>query len=155
MCLFTSWRSMTIAGKFSLTRLGAMLMKEFMQMRRDKLTFAMMLGSLTLLLIAANLAMGITFSTVAANQLQAVQMAFFAFLPSIMLSGFMFPFRGMPQWAQYIGELLPLTHFLRVVRGIMLKGNGLFEVVGELWAIAAFAAVFLFVALGRYRRTLD
>ena len=120
-----------------------------------------MIGSLTLLLaaalafIAANLAMGITFSTVAANQLQAVQMAFFVFLPSMMLSGFMFPFRGMPRWAQVIGEMLPLTHFLRLVRGIMLKGNGLGEVSRELWAILLFAVIFLFIALTRYRRTLD
>ena len=79
--------------------------------------------------IVANLAMGITFSTVAKNQLQAVQMAFFFFLPSMLLSGFMFPFRGMPRWAQVIGEILPLTHFLRIVRGILLKGNGLEEVL--------------------------
>ena len=90
-----------------------------------------MVGSLPLLFavalvfIAANLAMGITFSTVARNQLQAVQMAFFFFLPSMLLSGFMFPFRGMPHWAQVLGEILPLTHFLRIVRGILLKGNGL------------------------------
>ncbi|HEV3409110.1 MAG TPA: ABC transporter permease, partial [Chthoniobacterales bacterium] len=86
-------------------------------------------GSVVLLLlvalvfIAANLAMGITFSTIAKNQLQAMQMTFFVFLPSILLSGFMFPFRGMPQWAQAIGEIFPLTHFLRIVRGILLKGN--------------------------------
>ena len=93
-----------------------------------------MLGSIPLLLvvalvfIAANLAMGITFSTVAKNQLQAMQMTFFFFLPSILLSGFMFPFRGMPHWAQVIGEVFPLTHFLRIVRGILLKGNGLADV---------------------------
>jgi len=92
-----------------------------------------MVGSLPLLLgvslvfITANLAMGITFSTVAANQLQAMQMAFFFFLPSMLLSGFMFPFRGMPQWAQVLGEVLPLTHFLRIIRGILLKGNGFAE----------------------------
>jgi hypothetical protein len=104
-------------------------------------------GSLGLLLaaaflfIAANLAVGITFSTLARNQLQAMQMSFFFFLPSLLLSGFMFPFRGMPGWAQAIGEVLPLTHFLRVVRGILLKGNGLAEVGPELWPVAAFAAV--------------
>ena len=81
-----------------------------------------------LVFIAANLAMGITFSTVAQNQLQAMQMSFFFFLPSILLSGFMFPFRGMPAWAQAIGEVLPLTHFLRIVRGILLKGNGFEDV---------------------------
>jgi ABC-2 type transport system permease protein len=92
-----------------------------------------MLGSVPLLLvlaflfIVANLAVGITFSTIAKNQLQAVQMAFFFFLPSLLLSGYMFPFRGMPGWAQDVGECLPLTHFLRVVRGILLKGNGLME----------------------------
>ncbi len=118
-------------------------------------------GSLVLLLaaafvfIVANLAMGITFSTLAKNQLQAVQMAYFFFLPSIMLSGFMFPFRGMPRWAQYIGELLPLTHFLRIVRGILLKGNGLPEVWLQLWPIALFAALALFIGVKRYRQTLD
>jgi ABC-2 type transport system permease protein len=120
-----------------------------------------MVGSLPLLLlvaivfIAANLAMGITFSAVAANQLQAVQMAFFFFLPSLLLSGFMFPFRGMPQWAQMIGEVLPLTHFLRVVRGILLKGNGFEDLAMELWQILLFAAVALVVGVKRYRQTLD
>jgi len=120
-----------------------------------------MIGSLPLLLlvaiifIVANLAMGITFSTVAKNQLQAVQMAFFFFLPSLLLSGFMFPFRGMPQWAQMIGEVLPLTHFLRIVRGILLKGNGLDDVAIDLWPIALFAALAVAVGVKRYRRTLD
>jgi ABC-2 type transport system permease protein len=120
-----------------------------------------MVGSLPLLLgvalvfIAANLAMGITFSTIAKNQLQAVQMAYFFFLPSIMLSGFMFPFRGMPRWAQRIGEIFPLTHFLRIVRGILLKGNGLQEVSLQLWQIALFAAIVLVIGVKRYRRTLD
>lgn len=120
-----------------------------------------MWGSVTLLLavmfgfILANLAMGITFSALARNQLQAVQMAFFYFLPNILLSGFMFPFRGMPAWAQALGEVLPLTHFLRVVRGVLLKGNGLAEIAPELWPIGLFAAVMLTVAVKRYRRTLD
>ncbi|HOY58539.1 MAG TPA: ABC transporter permease [Verrucomicrobiota bacterium] len=120
-----------------------------------------MVGSVSLLLIAAfvfivaNLAMGITFSTIARNQLQAMQMAFFVFLPSILLSGFMFPFRGMPVWAQYLGEILPLTHFLRLVRGIMLKGIGVAEVLRELWPIALFGVVALAIAAKRYRRTLD
>ncbi len=120
-----------------------------------------MLGSIPLLLaaalvfIAANLAMGITFSTIAKNQLQAMQMTFFFFLPSILLSGFMFPFRGMPRWAQAIGEVLPLTHFLRVVRGILLKGNGLSDVARDLWPIALFATVMLTVGVKRYRQTLD
>jgi ABC-2 type transport system permease protein len=120
-----------------------------------------MLGSVPLLLllvllfITANLAVGILFSTVARNQLQAVQMAFFFFLPSLLLSGYMFPFRGMPGWAQDLGECLPLTHFLRVVRGILLKGNGLTECLPDLWPIALFLAVVLAVAVRRYRQTLD
>ena len=120
-----------------------------------------MVGSLPLLLaligvfIVANLAVGFTFSTFARNQLQAMQMTFFFFLPSILLSGFMFPFRGMPQWAQWIGELLPLTHFLRIVRGILLKGNGIIELLPELWPMLAFAGVAGALALWRYRQTLD
>jgi len=108
-----------------------------------------------LVFIAANLAMGVTFSTVATNQLQAMQMAFFFFLPSILLSGFMFPFRGMPHWAQVVGGILPLTHFLRIVRGILLKGNGFKEVIFELWQIALFAAIALTIGVKRYRQTLD
>jgi ABC-2 type transport system permease protein len=108
-----------------------------------------------LVFIVANLAMGITFSTLAQNQLQAMQLSFFFFLPSLLLSGFMFPFRGMPQWAQSIGEVLPLTHFLRIVRGIMLKGNGVEEVVFQLWQIALFAVVVLTLGVKRYRQTLD
>jgi ABC-2 type transport system permease protein len=108
-----------------------------------------------LVFIVANLAMGITFSTLAQNQLQAMQLSFFFFLPSLLLSGFMFPFRGMPQWAQSIGEMLPLTHFLRIVRGIMLKGNGVEDVVLQLWQIALFAAVVLAIGVKRYRQTLD
>ncbi len=110
---------------------------------------------LTFLFIVANLAVGITFSTIAKNQLQAVQMAFFFFLPSLLLSGYMFPFRGMPDWAQDIGEALPLTHFLRVVRGILLKGNGLVEVGPDLWPIALFLVVMLAIGIKRYRQTLD
>ena len=118
-------------------------------------------GSLPLLLvsalifIAANLAVGITFSTIAQNQLQAMQMTFFFFLPSLLLSGFFFPFRGMPDWAQMLGELLPLTHFLRVVRGILLKGNGPAEIFHDVWQIALFASVLLAIATKRYRQTLD
>lgn len=108
-----------------------------------------------LVFIAANLAMGITFSTIARNQLQAVQMSFFFFLPSILLSGFMFPFRAMPEWAQWLGQILPLTHFLRLVRGILLKGNGLAEVVGFIGPIALFLLVAMSVAFVRFRRTLD
>ena len=120
-----------------------------------------MLGSIPLLLlvslvfIAANLAVGVTFSTLAKNQLQAVQMTFFFFLPSLLLSGFMFPFRGMPHWAQNIGECLPLTHFLRIVRGILLKGNGFAQSGPELWPILLFATTMIFVSVKRYRQTLD
>ena len=120
-----------------------------------------MLGSVPLLLavallfIAANLAMGVTFSTIASNQREAVQMGIFFFLPNILLSGFAFPFRGMPVWAQNIAEILPLTHFLRIVRGILLKGNGLHETLNELWPIALFAVVVLAIAVKRYRQTLD
>ena len=98
-----------------------------------------LLLAVALVFIAANLAMGITFSTIAKNQLQAMQMTFFVFLPSILLSGFMFPFRGMPRWAQAIGEFFPLTHFLRIVRGILLKGNAFNDVILQLWQIALFA----------------
>src|SRR5260370_29054485 len=120
-----------------------------------------MFGSLLLLLVAAalfivaNLAVGITFSTIAQNQLQAMQLTFFFFLPSLLLSGFAFPFRGMPNWAQLLGEALPLTHLLRVVRGILLKGNGLGDVAGEIWPIALFTAIALAIAVKRYRQTLD
>jgi ABC-2 type transport system permease protein len=120
-----------------------------------------MIGSVPLLLvmvflfIVANLAVGITFSTIAKNQLQAMQMAFFFFLPSLLLSGYMFPFRGMPVWAQNIGECLPLTHFLRVVRGILLKGNGMAEIAPDLWPIALFLLVMLAIGVKRYQQTLD
>jgi ABC-2 type transport system permease protein len=110
---------------------------------------------LTFFFIVANLAVGITFSTIGKNQLQAVQMAFFFFLPSLLLSGYMFPFRGMPGWAQDIGEVLPLTHYLRVVRGILLKGNGFAEIAPDLWPIALFLVVMLAIGIKRYRQTLD
>jgi ABC-2 type transport system permease protein len=114
-----------------------------------------LLSAAAILFIAANLSVGFTFSTLARNQLQAMQMAFFFFLPSILLSGFMFPFRGMPEWAQWLGEALPLTHFLRVLRGILLKGNGVAEIGPELWPIALFLLVAAGIALMRYRETLD
>ncbi|MHB1199076.1 MAG: ABC transporter permease [Polaromonas sp.] len=119
------------------------------------------LGSLTLLMaviglfMLANLGVGFTFSTLASNQLQAMQMTFFFFLPSILLSGFMFPFRGMPQWAQWLGEMLPLTHLLRAVRAIMLKGATLSEIIPNLWPMALFLLVVGGIALKRYRQTLD
>ncbi len=111
--------------------------------------------AVSLIFIAANLAVGITFSTLAQNQLQAVQMAFFFFLPSILLSGFMFPFRGMPEWAQWIGSCLPNTHFLRIVRGILLKGNGAAEILPEIWPLLAFLGVAMTIGVKRYRQTLD
>jgi ABC-2 type transport system permease protein len=120
-----------------------------------------MIGSLPLLIgagglfIAANLALGFTFSTIAKNQLQAMQMTVFFLLPSILLSGFMFPFRGMPDWAQWIGEALPNTHFLRIVRGILLKGNGWTEIWPNIWPLLIFLFVVGSVAMVRYRRTLD
>ena len=120
-----------------------------------------MLGSLTLVLalslvfIAANLTVGITFSSVAKNQLQAMQLSVFFFLPSLLLSGFMFPFKGMPLWAQHIGEVLPLTHYLRFVRGVLLKGNGLTESLQHIWPIAIFWVVVVAIGFKFYRRTLD
>jgi ABC-2 type transport system permease protein len=120
-----------------------------------------MVGSLGLLLlvalvfILANLAVGVTISTVAQNQRQAMQMAMFYFLPSILLSGFAFPFRGMPEWAQWVGEVLPLTHFLRVARGIVLKGNGIEDVALQLWQIVLFAVILVAIGVKRYRQTLD
>lgn len=127
-----------------------------------KVLFAVpMIGSLVLLsaavvvFVAANLAVGFTFSTIARNQLQATQLATFFFLPSLLLSGFMFPFRGMPPWAQGLGELLPLTHFLRIVRGILLKGNGPAEILPNLWPIGAFLIIAAVIALNRYRETMD
>lgn len=114
-----------------------------------------LLLAVSLVFIAANLGVGLTFSTLARNQLQAMQMSFFYFLPSMLLSGFMFPFRGMPSWAQHIGEILPLTHYLRIVRGILLKGNGLPEITQDIWPIALSLLVSLTLGLKRYRRTLD
>jgi ABC-2 type transport system permease protein len=105
--------------------------------------------------IGANLTIGITISSVARNQTQAMQMTFFFFLPSILLSGFMFPFRGMPGWAQTIGEVLPLTHFLRLIRGVMLKGNGPAELWLNIWPLLLFIAVVMTIGLKRYRKTLD
>jgi ABC-2 type transport system permease protein len=119
------------------------------------------LGSVPLLVVlstlfaASNLAVGYTFSTIATNQLQAVQMTFFFFLPNILLSGFMFPFRGMPGWAQAIGEVLPLTHFMRIVRGIALKGIGFADMHIDVAALALFMVAAMALALFRFRRTLD
>jgi ABC-2 type transport system permease protein len=114
-----------------------------------------LLSAVMVLFIAALLAIGFTFSTLAKSQMQAMQMTFFFFLPSLLLSGFMFPFRGMPEWAQWLGEALPLTHFLRVVRGILLKGNDFAEILPNLWPMAVFLLVVSIIALARYRETLD
>ncbi len=115
----------------------------------------LLLYAVVLLFICANLTLGITFSSLARNQLQAMQMTFFFFLPSILLSGFMFPFRGMPLWAQVIGNCLPLTHFLQLVRGILLKGNGPELLLPHVWPLFLFIAVVLGVGLKTFRRTLD
>ena len=120
-----------------------------------------MVGSFALLMpligvfMLANLGVGFTFSTLARNQLQAMQMTFFFFLPSMLLSGFMFPFRAMPNWAQAIGEGLPITHFLRIVREIVLKGAGFADIVGDLWPLTLILLVLAGRALARFRRTLD
>ena len=108
-----------------------------------------------LVFIAANLTVGATISSAARNQAQAMQLTFFFFLPSILLSGFMFPFRGMPQWAQTIGQALPLTHFLRLVRGIMLKGHTLTEAWPNFWPLLLFIAVAMAIGLLFFRTTLD
>ncbi len=107
------------------------------------------------LFIVANLAVGFTFSTIARSQMQAMQMTFFFFLPSMLLSGFMFPFRGMPDWAQAIGEVFPLTHFLRIVRGVMLKGADWAAIWPNIWPMILFLAVATGIAMVRYRSTLD
>ena len=127
-----------------------------------KYVFAVpMIGSLALLSLAltvfiiANLTVGYSFSTLAQNQLQAMQMTMFFLMPAILLSGFAFPFEGMPLWAQYIGEVLPATHFLRIVRGIMLKGNTMTEIWPDLWPLFLFTLVSGGLALARFRRTLD
>jgi ABC-2 type transport system permease protein len=109
----------------------------------------------TLLFITVNLALGFTFSTVAQNQLQAMQMSVFFIMPSILLTGFAFPFRGMPEWAQAVGEFLPATHFLRIVRGLMLKGASLNQVASEIAVLALMLVVVSSVAISRYRVTLD
>src|SRR5262249_49163023 len=116
---------------------------------------ALLLYAVVLLFVAANLSLGITFSSIARNQLQAMQMTFFFFLPSILLSGFMFPFRGMPEWAQWLGSLLPLTPFLGLVRGIMLTCTGALDLLPQIWPIVLFMLVVIGIGLGFYKRTLD
>jgi ABC-2 type transport system permease protein len=114
-----------------------------------------LLAGLSTLVIGANLAIGYTFSTVAQNQLQAMQMAIMFFLPNILLSGFMFPFSGMPMWAQWIGEALPLTHYLRIVRAILLKGATLADLGADAAALLGLMLLAMTVAVARFRRTLD
>ena len=107
------------------------------------------------LFIATNLSIGYTFSTMAQNQLQAMQMSMMFFLPNILLSGFMFPFAGMPVWAQWIGEALPLTHYLRIVRAIMLKGSTLADLHYDTLALFGLMLIAMTIAVTRFRRTLD
>lgn len=113
------------------------------------------LSVLSVLFIATNLSIGYTFSTIAQNQLQAVQMSFMFFLPNILLSGFMFPFSGMPVWAQAIGEFLPLTHYMRIVRGILLKGASLYDLHYDAIALIGLMLAAMLLAVLRFRRTLD
>ena len=115
----------------------------------------LLLYAVVLLFICANLTLGITFSSIARNQLQAMQMTIFFFMPSLLLSGFMFPFRGMPDWAQMVGNVLPLTHFLILVRGIMLKGNGVGMIWDHVWPILLFMGAVLAFGLKTFRKTLD
>ena len=114
-----------------------------------------LLAALSTLFIAANLSIGYTFSTLAQNQLQAVQMAMMFFLPNILLSGFMFPFAGMPVWAQWVGECLPLTHYIRIVRGIMLKGADLADLQRDGFWLAGLMLIAMTIAVSRFRQTLD
>jgi ABC-2 type transport system permease protein len=116
---------------------------------------ALVLYAVSLLFIAATLTVGITLSSLAQNQLQAMQLTFFYFMPSILLSGFMFPFRGMPDWAQWLGNLLPATYFMRLVRGILLKGNGWADLWPDIWPMMVFTVVVMTIAVIFYRRTLD
>jgi ABC-2 type transport system permease protein len=114
-----------------------------------------LLALLTTLFVATNLSIGYTFSTLAQNQLQAIQMAMMFFLPNLLLSGFAFPFLGMPLWAQWIGECLPLTHYIRIVRAIMLKGADMSDLQADTLWLAGLMAVAMAVAVTRFRRTLD
>ncbi|OYY04211.1 MAG: mannose-1-phosphate guanyltransferase [Acidocella sp. 35-58-6] len=119
--------------------------------RGSLLLVALALG----LFITSNLLLGVTISTIARNQMQAIQMAMFMLLPSFMLSGFLFPFKGMPVWAQWIGQIFPVTHTLRIMRSVLLKGDGFMDVLPELWPIILFIAVIGVIAVRSYRETLD
>jgi ABC-2 type transport system permease protein len=114
-----------------------------------------LLAALSTLFISTNLSIGYTFSTLAQNQLQAMQMSMMFFLPNILLSGFMFPFAGMPRWAQWVGEALPLTHYLRIVRSIMLKGATLADLQSDTLALGGLMLIAMTIAVTRFRRTLD
>ena len=109
----------------------------------------------SLIFIACNLTVGITLSSLARNQLQAMQLTFFYFLPNMLLSGFMFPFRGMPEWAQWLGSALPLTYYNRLVRGILLKGNDWPDMWPSVWPLLVFASIVMLIAVKFYRKTLD
>ena len=117
-------------------------------------SLGLLLGALGLF-ISSNLALGVTFSTLASNQMQAIQMAQMVLMPSFLLSGFIFPFLGMPLWAQWLGNLFPTTHAMRIVRGILLKGNGWTEIAPDLWPIALFTVAVTAFAAWSYRETLD
>ena len=150
-----------IIGKI-LPYIGVGYMQVFLILALAKILFGLPIqGSLLLLLviclpfIVANLAVGLSFSTLATNQLQAMQSAMFFFLPSILLSGFMFPIDGMPIWAQWIGNILPLTHFLVIVRGIILKGDGFWDLYPALLKIIFFTILIILISFRRYRKTLD
>jgi ABC-2 type transport system permease protein len=150
-----------IIGKI-LPYIGVGYVQVFLILTLSKILFGLPIqGSLLLLLviclpfIVANLAVGLSFSTLATNQLQAMQSAMFFFLPSILLSGFMFPIDGMPIWAQWIGNILPLTHFLVIVRGIVLKGDGFWDLYPALLKIIFFTLLIILISFRRYRKTLD
>lgn len=150
-----------MVGKI-LPYLGVALVQLVVVLAASRVLFAVpFVGSMTLLLsgvflfVLALVLLGYAISTVARTQMQAMQLTFFFFLPSLLLSGFMFPFRGMPAWARFIGELFPLTHFLRVIRAVMLKGAEWGAIHVEFWALIAFVVFFAFLALMRFRTTLD
>lgn len=114
-----------------------------------------LLGLGLLIFIICNLALGFTLSAASQNQMQAMQSSMFILLPSILLSGFMFPFRGMPQWAQYLGSILPSTYFIRIVRGVMLKGSDFLEIWPHIWPLLLFMTVVTFITIKVYKKTLD
>lgn len=150
-----------MAGKIIPFILGAYIQATIVLLASKYVFMVPIRGSLTLLSLAlllyitANLSIGFTISTFARNQLQAVQMSIFFFLPSVLLSGFVFPFRGMPEWAQWIGEALPITYFIRIVRGIMLKDASWAEIWPHVWPMLIILMIVAAIALRRYRATLD